>query len=97
MQAPYERVRPRISELKASDGDDPWIDWPPAAKVVRAKPPSISHVQTTSSTTHAAKETLEASPSDYECSDGPKDTPTDLSTPIRPIMGEILELSLIHI
>ena len=91
MQAPYERVRPRISELKASDGDDSWIDWPPAAKVVRARPPSISHAQTTSSTTHAAKETLGASQSDYECSDDPKETPTNLSTPIRPIMGEILE------
>ena len=36
-----EQIRPRVSDMREMDGDQPWVDWPPAARVVRTKPPSV--------------------------------------------------------
>ena len=38
----HEQIRPRVADMRDMDGDQPWVDWPPAARAVRTKPPAVS-------------------------------------------------------
>lgn len=83
MPSHHEQVRPRIADMRELDGEQSWVDWPPAAKVVRAKPPSVGKAN---GAKQAAPEARDAA---QEAEAPAASAPA--RAPFRPIMGEIRE------